>query len=223
MLPSEESVVSSALERNDRYLLEFIEALHICPYARTCRETGQLRRIVRLDQAMDAASVAAQIKALESEAEIEIGLLLFPQLQIDAPGFERYIRDVRAAYERGRTGPTQFFVVAFHPELPMRVDNPDVAVRFLRRSPDPTIQLVRSSAIDRVRKASRDPHGLSGFIAEAGLRAILAAGPERVASLLHSMRPAATEAAAVATTATSSSPTPATTGTSPAPSGRPSP
>lgn len=185
---SPDAIVQAALGRNSRYLLEFIEALHICPYARGCREAGQLHRQVLLDTELDARSVAAQITALDDQDKVEIGLLLFPRLTVTAQAFERFIRDVRARYEVGRTQPVGFFIVAFHPELPQQLKNPDMAVRFLRRSPDPTIQLVRPSAIERVRKSSRDPEGLSAHIAEAGLRAVLTAGPEHVAALLASFR-----------------------------------
>jgi hypothetical protein len=192
MLPptesSEASIVQAALRRNDRYLHEFIEAMHICPYARTCRESGKLHREVVVDRELDALRVAMRITNLDKQADIEIGLLIFPQVAVSAQTFERFIRDVRARYEIGRTEPIDFFIVAFHPELPQQFKNPDIAVRFMRRSPDPTIQLVRPSAIARVRQGSRDPEALSGHIAEAGLRAVMAAGPERVAALLHSLR-----------------------------------
>lgn len=192
MLPPTESpqgsIVQEALARNDRYLREFIEALHICPYARGCRETGRLHREVLLDRELDATRVAAQIQNLDGQAQVEIGLLIFPLLNVTAQAFERFIRDVRARYEVGRTQPIAYFIVAFHPDLPQQFKNPDIAVRFMRRSPDPTIQLVRPSAIERVRQGARDPEALSGHIAEAGLRAVLAAGPERVAALLSSLR-----------------------------------
>jgi hypothetical protein len=184
----EDQIVAAALARNDRYLREFIEALHICPYARPCREAGQLHRQVLLHQKLDALAVAAQIRELDGRADIEIGLLLFPLLQVDAKTFERYIGEIRSRYATGRTTPIEFFIVAFHPELPQQLHNPDVAVRFLRRSPDPTIQLVRPSAIERARKGTREPEDLSRTIAEAGLRAVLAAGPERVVALLSSLR-----------------------------------
>ena len=195
--------MQAALARNDRYLREFIEAMHICPYARTCREAGKLHREVLVDRELDALRVAARIRDLDKQPDIEIGLLIFPQVSVTAQAFERFIRDVRARYEIGRTEPIAYFVVAFHPELPQQLKNPDIAVRFMRRSPDPTIQLVRPSAIERVRQGSRDPEALSGHIAEAGLRAVMAAGPERVAALLASLRvqPAAEAAPAVPTPA----------------------
>ena len=194
MQPSAESpsdstvIVNEALARNDRYLREFIEGLHICPYARGCREEGRLHRQVLLDRTLDAPRVAGLIRELDAEAEIEVGLLIFPLLQIEARAFERFISELRTRYAAGRTTPVGYFIVAFHPELPLQMKNPDVAVRFMRRSPDPTIQLVRPAAIERARQGARDPEALSRHIAEAGLRAVLAVGAERVASLLSSLR-----------------------------------
>lgn len=198
-------LAAAALARNDRYLREFIEALGICPYARGCREAGRLHREVRLDRALDAAAVAARIRELEALEHVEVALLIFPCLGIEARPFERFITEVRTAYDKGRDplrgGPPGYFVVAFHPELPMQLTNPDVAVRFLRRSPDPTIQLVRPDAIERVQRASREPDTLSRRIAEAGLRAVQNAGPEQLAALLGSMRAGAAATPDAATAA----------------------
>jgi hypothetical protein len=185
---TDEETIAAAFSRNDRYLREFIEALHICPYARSCREAGQLHRQVLLDRELDAPGVTARIRALDGRADIEIGLLIFPRLRVDPRAFERFIGEIRTRYGNDRTDPIGYFIVAFHPELPQQLHNANVAVRFLRRSPDPTIQLVRPSAIERARQGARDPEDLSRHIAEAGLRAVLAAGPERVAALLAGMR-----------------------------------
>jgi hypothetical protein len=195
--------VAAALARNDRYLSEFIEALAICPYARTCRETGRLHREVRLDPTLDPVRIAARVRELEALQDVEVALLIFSGagISVEARAFERFITDVRSAYEKGRNplrdGPLGYFVVAFHPELPMQLTNPDVAVRFMRRSPDPTIQLVRPGAIERVQRASREPEALSRRIAEAGLRAVQAAGAERIAELLSGMRHGAAPAPSV--------------------------
>lgn len=184
-VPGSEAEVRDALRRNDRYLLEFIEALAICPYARTCRESGRLHREVLLHDELDAEAVAARIRALDSEArpEIDVGLLLFPRLRVASQPFERFVSQVQRLYQANRSEPIKFFVVAFHPELPMNLQNRDVAVRFMRRSPDPTIQLVRPEAIERVR-GERDSESVSRAIAEAGLRMVRERGPEAMAALL---------------------------------------
>lgn len=185
-------IVAQTLSRNDRYLREFIEALAICPYARSCRETGRLHREVLLHESLDQAAVAARIVELSepAHAEIEVGLLIFPCLRTSAYEFDRFVRGVQRAYQaqmtaQGRSG--GYFVVAFHPELDMKLDNADVAVRFMRRSPDPTIQIVRPDAIARI-CGDRDREILSRNIAESGLRAVLANNPTALAELLTGMR-----------------------------------
>ncbi len=185
----DEAEVREALRRNDRYLHEFIEALAICPYARSCRESGRLHREVLLLSEPDVEAVAAHIRRLDAEArpEIDVGLLLLPRLRIEAQPFERFVSNVQRAYQANRSQPIQFFVVAFHPELPMNLKNRDVAVRFMRRSPDPTIQLVRPEAIERVR-GDRDSESVSRAIAEAGLRTVREHDPEALAALLAGMR-----------------------------------
>lgn len=175
-----------ALRRNDRYLIEFVEALNLCPFANTCREGGKLHREVLPLQALELAPVVERMRAVEAmpAGSVEVALLIFPKLKVDAREFERFVSDVRRENERGRTEPVDFFAVAFHPEMKQDLASADRAVGFMRRSPDPTIQLVSSAATDRARDNARDPKELSRIVAEAGLRAVLEAGPERLAELL---------------------------------------
>lgn len=175
-----------ALWRNDRYLVEFIEALNLCPFAKTCREGGKLHREFLPLEKAEVAPVVERIRAVEAmpAGSIEVALLVFPRLTIEAREFERFVSEVRREQQRDRREPVDFFAVAFHPDMKQDLGNADRAVGFLRRSPDPTIQLVSSAATDRARDAARDPKELSRVIAEAGLRAVLEAGPERLAELL---------------------------------------
>lgn len=190
----DEGLIADALARNDRYLREFIEALAICPYARTCRETGRLHREVILQTEPTAAPLVQRIIELSAQtyADVEVGLLILPCLRMSASDFDRFVRGIQRTYQQQRPpGTSGYFVVAFHPENDLRLDNPDVAVRFMRRSPDPTIQIVRPEAIARI-CGDRDREIMSRNIAEAGLRAVLANDPHKLAELLASMRTAAT-------------------------------
>ena len=180
--------VQAALRRNDRYLQEFIEPLTICPYAKTCREQGRLYRGVFLQVQPHALAVAEFLLSLDPDRLYEIGLLLFPnfagigQVGPSLP-FERFVTDVRNQYTRLRKPPA-FFIVAFHPHLPSNLSNPDVAVRFMRRSPDPTIQLVRPEVIDAVRNPHHNRDELSTAIAEMGLRTVRSHGVEKITDAL---------------------------------------
>ena len=184
-------LAQAALARNDRYLAEFIEALNICPYARTCRETGHLHREVLALEAADPAPVVERIHAIEAQPldSVEVALLLFPQLKLESRPFERFVGEIRRAYEAGRATPVSFFMVGFHPELVMDLANADRAVAFMRRSPDPTLQLVSVRAIERARDGAGDRRRLSEVIAEAGLETVIRKGPELLAQALAAMRP----------------------------------
>src|SRR5438270_855375 len=51
-------------------------------------------------------------------------------------------------------GDAPFYCVAFHPDLPRDLLDANRAVHFIRRSPDPTLQLVRASVLRAVRGES---------------------------------------------------------------------
>jgi hypothetical protein len=174
--PSREA---AALARNDAYLREFVEALGLCPYAKACREGGRLHRRVLLSrggkpdtagfaQAVAEATAAALEIGRPSQDSVEVALLLFPALTpalargaAGALAFEALCaalrEELRLAHERahagsaGAAGPPPFYCVAFHPDLPEDLADEHRAVAFIRRSPDPTLQLVRRTVLQAVR------------------------------------------------------------------------
>jgi hypothetical protein len=142
-----ESIEAAALARNDRYLREFVEALDLCPFARRCRELGRLDRRVLLGSRPLAATAEATRELEAGPAEgVEVALLIYPEFAGEVAAFEEFCAEVRS-------GLRHFHCVAFHPRLPMDLSDANRAVAFLRRTPDPTIQLVRVSTLDRVRSA----------------------------------------------------------------------
>jgi hypothetical protein len=193
-------IATAALARNDRYLREFVEALRLCPFAKRCREEDKLHRRVVLPQD-DAKAAVRDIDAL---ASVEVALLIFPLAAVGsveaARAFEAF-----AASLRGQTA--LFHCVAFHPDLPRDLTAAHRAVAFLRRSPDPTLQLVRISVLDAVRGEGGDRYvdarelslqdllglhalpSLSERIAEANLETVQRESPAVLESLLTSLRP----------------------------------
>jgi hypothetical protein len=187
-----------ALARNDRYLREFVEALDLCPFAKRCRESGRLVRRVVLGDAVEGALAAlAAVSELPEEA-CEVALLLFPEFTAGIEAFRDLCAKVRARADL-------FHCVAFHPDLPMDVSDANRAVSFLRRAPDPTLQLVRVTTLDRVRRDRTggsvcvDPARigaalpevqltLSEQIARADLRTLQRHDSAELARLLASMR-----------------------------------
>ena len=157
-----ESIEAAALARNDRYLREFVEALDLCPFARRCRESGRLaRRVLRGGGPGEATASAVRELETTAEEQVEVAFLIYPELE----GGVRALEDLRDEVRRSLR---LFHCVAFHPELPMDLSDENRAVSFLRRSPDPTLQLVRIATLDRVR--SGRPAG-SVYVDPSKLRA----------------------------------------------------
>ena len=217
---------AAALARNDRYLLEFVEALSLCPWARRCREMGRLECRVILaaggepetpafEALMDDAMTAVCELAARPPGEVEIGLLLFPALVPalragveGARAFEQVCNAVRAAMQQAfaqEPGGQPFYCVAFHPELGMDLADANRAVRFIRRSPDPTLQLVRVSVLQAARgsdplryvdasrmtreelMAVQSPETISERIARLNWETLQREGPEKLRALLEGM------------------------------------
>ena len=184
-----------ALQRNDAYLRSFVEAFDVCPFAKTCRERGRLHRSVltgsgpELQQAVDAAALALQT----GDADVEVALLILPDIAMEPREFEAFALAVseRAKLALQASGQRfAFHVVAFHPRMPFRDDDAFRLVGLMRRSPDPTLQFVRASVLtalkghavaDKLYVALEDvahlaperlemPRDLSTRIAEANLR-----------------------------------------------------
>jgi hypothetical protein len=184
-----------ALARNDLYLRQFVEALNLCPFARRCREQGRLVRRVILDEYVLPALLraAAEVETLP-EKQCEVALLVVPGFTDGAAAFLDLCAEVRRPLRH-------FHCVAFHPELKADFATENRAVQFLRRAPDPTLQLVRIATLERVRgertggtvyaasTAAKDLHlppSLSEEIARANLATILEQGPATLERLLQS-------------------------------------
>lgn len=205
-----------ALARNDRYLVDFVEKFDLCPYARTCRVTDALERRVVLQATLSQGVPASVLEELSSDAfgHIEVALLIFPAVEASWVEFERFAARLRDEHARRPAG-AKFFVVPFHPDLPPDTDDPGRLVSLLRRSPDPTIQLVRASLLEHVRGgvdpedtvyldpaqcdfatsglAATPPKSVSRLIGEANFATAQRVGAETLIALLSEIRSNADE------------------------------
>jgi hypothetical protein len=146
---------------HDRYLLEVVEGLGLCPFARRSRELGRVHRPVfpivgDLPTAQQAAQRLAEVAAASPDAEIV--LLTFvervPRRFVESAVFDAFVVAVREAYVHH--GAPLFFMVGFHPRLgldndPTRAITRDSLVPVIRRSPDPVIQCVSVEVLERAR------------------------------------------------------------------------
>lgn len=141
---------------------ELVEELGLCPWARVAREQGRVREQVVLGGTLDVPSTLLATDGLGDD--VEIGIILFPAVSVDRPTFERFVGTVREAR------PAPFAMAEFHPDAPAVLNPPGAFTSFVRRTPDPTIQLVRQSALARVRRGEN--HG-SGYFDPALLDTLL--------------------------------------------------
>jgi hypothetical protein len=93
--------------------------------------------------------------AAAAEPTLDIGLLLFPRHTGGWVAFDGFAERVRRAdrEQRAASGaPTVFLVAAFHPDGAAHFNGPNQLVSFLRRTPDPMLQLVRAEIIDQIKQ-----------------------------------------------------------------------
>ncbi|MGE0324308.1 MAG: DUF1415 family protein [Polyangiaceae bacterium] len=144
---------AEALRVYRRYQREVVEALNLCPWAERARLEGHVTERVLLQREPNHEPSLAAIAELEANPQIEIALLIYPQLALDIREFERFVAELREADEaEWPLGGVPFAAAAFHPRAVRTSDAPERLIPYIRRSPDPTIQLVRRSVLDRMRQ-----------------------------------------------------------------------
>jgi hypothetical protein len=136
-----------------RYQLEIVEACALCPWALRARLDGKVReRVLPQSDGTDVSAAVAAIHELVADAGAEIALLIFPRIGLGRAEFEQFVGRVQDADARAHPlGAIPFVFAAFHPDAAPDLSEAERLVPFLRRTPDPTIQLLRAAAVDRVR------------------------------------------------------------------------
>lgn len=153
--PPQDLRAARALARNDVYLQQVVEAHKLCPFARPCRESGQLKRVVLQGPAFatELREAVGELQ-LSVDGDFEVALVIAPGYRDGPAGWERLVRQtadgIEAGLERQGQRPA-CYVVAFHPDMPYGTAAPHQLVGLLRHSPDPTAQLVRRTVLDSVR------------------------------------------------------------------------
>lgn len=149
----DEAMEAQAKERHQRYSEEFVEAFGLCPWAKKARRDGKVATRVLIGDSME--ETLTHFRELGEDLQIEVAFLVYPQLsddrRDDRRAFEHWVSDVRRrnAAEFGASPPLA--CAAFHPNAKADTGSPARLIPFIRRSPDPTIQLVRRSVLDAIR------------------------------------------------------------------------
>jgi len=153
-----------------RYQVEVVEAFGLCPWAKEARKSGKVHMHVTFLTEADPAAALALIDECMRDAQVEVGMLIWPLLPATPRQLAHSLAAVRAADEaRTPRGELKFALADFHPNAPADLTDAEKLVPFLRRAPDPMFQIVRTDVLARVR--GPEPHGTSYV------------DPERIASL----------------------------------------
>jgi hypothetical protein len=127
----------------ERYLVEVVERYEVCPWARAAREQGELAVGVLWGEPVVEAWVAEGTRLLAVPGA-RVAMVVAPEAAIGREGLGR-LRDAVAAAIASAG------VAEFHPTAELDLATPPRLVPFLRRSPDPMLQLVPLAIIDAVR------------------------------------------------------------------------
>ncbi|HEY1958789.1 MAG TPA: DUF1415 family protein [Polyangiaceae bacterium] len=148
-------LAGEAVRLHNRYLIEIVEELGFCPWARRARVTGRTRQHVSMAATVPDAIVAATeaIEACGRESSVEVAFVIYPQLTLERRAFDAFAaRVIENEGARHPIGEVPFMLAAFHPDAPADMKTPERLVPFLRRTPDPCLQLVRASVLEAVRE-----------------------------------------------------------------------
>jgi hypothetical protein len=148
----DERVIGEALRLHQRYAAEIVERFELCPWARHARAAGELVREVLLqrDEAL-APSLEAIRRREDGSRAVAVAILLYPRLRVTPRRFEEFVARLRDADQARSGGRPAFVAASFHPDYALRERSPASLVPFFRRSPDPSIQLVRLAVLDEAR------------------------------------------------------------------------
>jgi hypothetical protein len=158
----DEPWIREATRVSRRYQLEIVEGCGLCPWAERARLEGRVaeRVLLQTDGSLDA-SVRA-ITELAANPRAMVGFLIYPRLPMARSAFEAFTGRIRVAdAARHALGEIPFVMAAFHPEAEPDLAGAERLIPFLRRTPDPTLQLLRTAEVERVRSGS--PQGTQFF------------------------------------------------------------
>jgi hypothetical protein len=134
-----------------RYEEEIVHAYDLCPWAAQVRRDARIREEVVLQS--DVALMGPSLAAIDALGpDIDLALLIYPRLGAERSVFEQFaarLRDTEVA--RRELGTAPFVFAVFHPDATPDLEEAERHIPFLRRTPDPTIQLLRASVLERIR------------------------------------------------------------------------
>lgn len=127
----------------DRYIEEVVVAYNLCPWARAARTGGEIA-VATLWGTPSPDAWAAAAEELLARPTTRVAMIVAPELACSPTE----LREVRAEVARRVTIAG---VADFHPDAPLDAATPARLVQYLRRSPDPMLQLVPFAILSSLR------------------------------------------------------------------------
>lgn len=127
----------------DRYLVEVVERYELCPWARASREKDELG----IDVLWGTPTVLEWITAANALLErpnTRVVMVVAPELVVTTSELRAVRAEVAAKIPKAG-------VAEFHPDATLDLATPARLVPFVRRSPDPMLQLVPLALLATVR------------------------------------------------------------------------
>ncbi len=149
----EQALVREALRLNARYVHEVVEHFGLCPWAERARREGRVKTLVLLQDSPTLFEPSLSSMAeLAADETVEIAMLVYPRIVLGRLDFEHFARQLRQLdAQRYEVSSIPLAMAAFHPDAAPDMTDAERLIPFLRRTPDPTLQLVRYSVIERAR------------------------------------------------------------------------
>ena len=145
-----------ACRLHERYTIEVIERFNLCPWAYKARQEGDVVRRTLLQRSTTPEPTLELLAELEAAPRpVTVCIAVYPRLSVDPRAFDAFVSAIKAIDQERHGGRPVFVSASFHPDYPFDARSPSALVPWLRRSPDPSLQLVHFATIE----AARGPSG----------------------------------------------------------------
>ena len=140
-----------AIEDTQKWLMEAVIGLNLCPFAKAVVVKDRVRYRVCLSSATDDVLLVLadelQFLASEDASMVDTTLLIAPYALQVFLDFNEFLGECVALLEsQGLVGELQ--VADFHPNYQFAGEAPDAMGHFTNRAPYPTLHLLRESSVD---------------------------------------------------------------------------
>jgi hypothetical protein len=148
----DEPWVREAIRVHRRYQTEIVDGYGLCPWAQRATLEGKVRERVLLQ--VDDAGLEPTLAAIDEwscDPTADVAFVIYPRLPLGRQEFHDFAARVRTAdASRHELGSIPFVFAAFHPGAEPDTGDPERLIPFLRRTPDPTLQLLRATALEAI-------------------------------------------------------------------------